>query len=98
MKPPYPISPFPNFREENSFLLSPLPLFLNNRRMVDLIINYDCNTSRGLIPYGFFTSWKFKFAFDLRLRDLQLHMLQFFYFGFGLYSEYRIDSRTTIFA
>ena len=28
--------------------------------MVDLIINHDCNTSRGLIPYGLFTSCKFK--------------------------------------
>ena len=62
--------------------------------MVDLIINHDCNTSRGLIPYGLFTSWKFKFAFDLRLRDLQLHMLQFLYIGFGLYSEKRIDSHS----
>ena len=28
--------------------------------MVDVIINHDCNTSRGLIPYGLFTSCKFK--------------------------------------
>ena len=62
--------------------------------MVDVIINHDCNTSRGLIPYGLFTSWKFKFAFDLRLRDLQLHMLQFLYVGFGLYSEKRIDNHS----
>ena len=87
MKPSYPISLWPpnSMREENSFLLSPPPPFLNNRRMVDVTINYDCNTSRGLIPYGLFTSWKFKFVFDLRLRDLQLHMIQFFYFSFGLY-------------
>ena len=65
--------------------------------MVDVIINHDCNTSRPHVDwsrYGLFMSWKFKFVFDLRLRDLQLHMLQFLYIGFGLYSEKRIDSHS----
>ena len=57
--------------------------------MVDVIINHDCNTSRGLIPYGLFTCWKFKFVFDLRLLDLQLHMIQIFYFGLGVFMENR---------
>ena len=49
--------------------------------MVDLIMYHDCNTSRGLISHGLFTRWKFKFVFDLQLRDLQLHMIQISYFG-----------------
>ena len=57
--------------------------------MVDLIMYHDCNTSRGLISYGLFTCWKFKFVFDLQLRDLQLHMIQILYFDFGVFVENR---------
>ena len=53
----------------------------------------DCKISYGLVWDGLFTNWKFGFAFDRRLRDIQRLVLELFHFVFWFF--WRID---TIFA
>ena len=50
--------------------------------MIDLFINHDRKTSRGLIRDGLFTNWKFGFVSDPQLHDLQLLVVELFHFVF----------------
>ena len=67
----------------------PLPLIIIHWWMIDFINQSrlsgayrDCNTLRGLIQDGLFTTWKFKFVFDFRPHHLRLLVLEFFHFTF----------------
>ena len=64
---------------------APLPTYHSSRRnksRIAVLLNRKCNTSRGLIRYGLMTRWKSGFVFDLRLHELQLHVLELFKFEF----------------
>ena len=68
----------------NSLSLSSLfSLFLYNRRMIDVLLYHDSNTSCGLIiGYGLFMSCKFRFDLDPRLIMTSNFMsLRFFTLG-----------------
>ena len=60
------------------------------------LINDHFKTSFGLILNDFFSCWKFRFAFDARLNDLQFLVLELIPFAF-LFFWWRTDN-TTIFA
>ena len=50
-----------------------------------VLLNRKGNTSRGLIRYVLLTLWKSGLVFDLRLDELQLHVLELFKFEFQFF-------------
>ena len=52
------------------------------------LINDHFKTSFGLILNDFFTCWKFRFAFDPRLNDLQFLVLELIPFAFLFFCKY----------
>ena len=60
----------------------PLSYLFFTSKWWTVLINHNCKTSCGLTWDGLITNWKVGFDSDPRLRDLQLHVLEFFHFVF----------------
>lgn len=67
--------PFSGNKVDKPLSPSPPPYYSSSEinKWKTVLLNYDWNSSRGLICYGLFTSCKFWFVFDIR-HDLQLHL------------------------
>ena len=52
------------------------------KKWLTVFIDHDYNTLCGVIQYGLFKCWKFRFVFYLQLHHIPPHVYEHFYFTF----------------